>query len=192
MPRWEPNTRERLAKAALELFFEKGYDQTTVKEIADKAGVAKSTFFRHYADKQDVLSVNNQLIGNALTQGIESASTYTSSMQQVTAGLINAAKIFTPEIKNNGTKLKKLLEKNPVLQQGYQMKVNYLINSMVEALKNNGVPEFEAKLVANMGSQAFQEAYSNWIKEYKSPTFPNLVKLEMEKVRQYISKLQIS
>ena len=55
MARWEPNAAERLERAALALFLERGYDATTVAEIANRAGLTKSTFFRHYADKREVL-----------------------------------------------------------------------------------------------------------------------------------------
>ena len=55
MARWEPNARERLVRAALDLFTEQGYDATTVNEIADRAGLTKTTFFRHFPDKREVL-----------------------------------------------------------------------------------------------------------------------------------------
>ena len=55
MSRWEPNARGRLEQAALELFAERGFEQTTVAEIAERAGLTKRTFFRHFADKREVL-----------------------------------------------------------------------------------------------------------------------------------------
>src|ERR1700722_6313688 len=55
MARWQPNTAERLAVAALELFAERGYENTTVIDIAQRAGLTKSTFFRHFQDKREVL-----------------------------------------------------------------------------------------------------------------------------------------
>ena len=55
MPRWEPNAQQRLMRAALDLFTEKGYDATTINEIADRAGLTKTTFFRHFSDKREVL-----------------------------------------------------------------------------------------------------------------------------------------
>src|SRR5213083_2571182 len=55
MGRWEPNARGRLERAALELFIERGFDRTTVAEIAGRAGLTERTFFRHYADKREVL-----------------------------------------------------------------------------------------------------------------------------------------
>ena len=55
MVRWEPNARGRLEQAALSLFGERGFEQTTVAEIAARAGLTERTFFRHFADKREVL-----------------------------------------------------------------------------------------------------------------------------------------
>ncbi|MFX8075170.1 TetR family transcriptional regulator, partial [Acinetobacter baumannii] len=55
MGRWEPGARERLARAALDLYVERGFDETSVGDIAARAGVTERTFFRHFADKREVL-----------------------------------------------------------------------------------------------------------------------------------------
>src|SRR5580698_1856641 len=55
MGRWEPNARGRLEQAALALYGERGFEQTTVAEIAQRAGLTERTFFRHFADKREVL-----------------------------------------------------------------------------------------------------------------------------------------
>ena len=55
MGRWEPDARGRLMQAALELYGERGFEQTTVAEIAQRAGLTERTFFRHFADKREVL-----------------------------------------------------------------------------------------------------------------------------------------
>ena len=55
MARWEPNARERLHRAALELFEERGYDGTTVGDIAARADLTERTFFRYFTDKREVL-----------------------------------------------------------------------------------------------------------------------------------------
>ena len=51
----KPTTRERLAQAAFDLFNERGYEQTTVDDIAERAGLGRATFFRHYRSKEDVI-----------------------------------------------------------------------------------------------------------------------------------------
>src|SRR5436189_286777 len=55
MGRWEPNARQRLVRAALDLFSEHSYDSTTIAQIAERAGLTKTTFFRHFPDKREVL-----------------------------------------------------------------------------------------------------------------------------------------
>jgi hypothetical protein len=62
MPRWEPDARERLVVAALQLFSEQGYDETTVAVIADRAGLSKSTFHRHFPEKRDVLAAGQETL----------------------------------------------------------------------------------------------------------------------------------
>src|SRR3954463_2816835 len=68
MSRWEPDARGRLAQAAMELYRERGYERTTVAAIAERAGVTERTFFRHFADKREVLfggSLQELMVGAA-------------------------------------------------------------------------------------------------------------------------------
>ena len=51
----KPSARDRLARAAFALFDEQGYEQATVDEIAARAGLGRTTFFRHYRSKEDVI-----------------------------------------------------------------------------------------------------------------------------------------
>ena len=74
MARWEPNARERLERAALALFTEHGFDATTVAEIADRAGLTKSTFFRHFADKREVLFGGQDMLVQLFSSAIVSSA----------------------------------------------------------------------------------------------------------------------
>jgi AcrR family transcriptional regulator len=53
--RWQPDARQRLERAAIELFARQGFAATTVPQIAQEAGLTTRTFFRHFADKREVL-----------------------------------------------------------------------------------------------------------------------------------------
>ena len=55
MGRWDPDAAGRFRAAAMELFGEIGYEQTTVAAIAERAGLTARTFFRYFADKREVL-----------------------------------------------------------------------------------------------------------------------------------------
>src|SRR2546427_938657 len=73
MARWEPGARERMVLAAVDLFTEQGYDATTVAQIAERAGVTKSTFFRHFPDKRELLVAGQEVLSRLLAEGIAKA-----------------------------------------------------------------------------------------------------------------------
>ena len=70
MARWEPNPRGRLEQAALALYAERGYDETTVAEIAERAGLTERTFFRHFADKREVLFGGATMLQDRIVDGV--------------------------------------------------------------------------------------------------------------------------
>ncbi|HEY2670057.1 MAG TPA: helix-turn-helix domain-containing protein, partial [Rugosimonospora sp.] len=74
MSRWAPDARERLETAALDLFTENGYEETTVAQIADRAGLNRATFFRHFADKREVLFGGEDVLAGLFTDAIRAAS----------------------------------------------------------------------------------------------------------------------
>ena len=73
MGRWEPNARGRLEQAALELYVERGFEQTTVAEIAERAGLTERTFFRHFADKREVLFAGSGVLQELLVTAVADA-----------------------------------------------------------------------------------------------------------------------
>src|SRR5438045_8857194 len=97
MARWEPNARERLERAALALFTEHGFDATTVAEIADRAGLTKSTFFRHFADKREVLSGGQDMLVQLFSDAIRTAPEAATTADGLAAALESTAVEFTPE-----------------------------------------------------------------------------------------------
>ena len=86
MARWEPDARQRLVAAALDLFTEQGYDDTTVAQIADRAGLTKSTFFRHFPDKREVLVAGQDTLSRLLAEGIAAAPESATPLEAVGVG----------------------------------------------------------------------------------------------------------
>ena len=91
MARWAPGARERLLVAAMERFTEQGYDATTVTEIAERAGVTKSTFFRHFPDKRALLEAGQETLSTLLVEGIAAAPDDAGPLDAVAAGLERAS-----------------------------------------------------------------------------------------------------
>src|SRR5437899_6543007 len=83
MGRWEPNASGRLRQAAMELYVERGFEQTTVAEIAQRAGLTARTFFRYFADKREVLFAGSATLQDNLVSALESAPESASPMQAV-------------------------------------------------------------------------------------------------------------
>src|SRR5215510_6054240 len=94
MSRWEPNSRGRLEQAALDLYTERGFDDTTVAEIAERAGLTERTFFRHFADKREVLFGGQDALLELFVTAIVDAPASMSPIDAVGAGLEASGPVF--------------------------------------------------------------------------------------------------
>jgi AcrR family transcriptional regulator len=70
----KPSARERLAGAAFELFDERGYEQTTVDDITERAGLGRTTFFRHYRSKEDVIFPDHDRLLEQVSERLRTSS----------------------------------------------------------------------------------------------------------------------
>lgn len=162
MARWQPGARERLVAAALDLFHERGYDETTVAQIAERAGLTKSTFFRHFPDKRDVLAAGQDAIARLLREGIAGAPPDATPLAAVCSGLKSAAAAFTSFNRDLAPRLKAAIAASTELQERNALKQIGLALAVAEALQTRGVPEPTAVLAAELGALAFKTAYARW------------------------------
>jgi AcrR family transcriptional regulator len=168
MARWEPGARERLVLAAVDLFTEQGYDATTVTEIAERAGVTKSTFFRHFPDKRELLVAGQETLSRLLAEGIAEAPTDASPLQAVAAGLERASGEMGPQNRELGPRLKAAVAASTELQERDALKSVGMAAAMTEALLERGVPETTAHLASEMGVLAFKQGYARWAEGVRS------------------------
>jgi AcrR family transcriptional regulator len=163
MARWEPGARERMVLAAVDLFTEQGYDATTVAQIAERAGVTKSTFFRHFPDKRELLVAGQEVLSRLLTEGIADAPETASPLEAVAAGLERASSAMGPMNRELGPRLKAAIAASAELQERDALKSVGLAAAMTDALKARGVPDPIAQLAGEMGVLAFKRGYSQWL-----------------------------
>jgi AcrR family transcriptional regulator len=163
MARWQPNARERLVAAALELFEERGYDDTTVIEIAEHAGLTKSTFFRHFPDKREVLFGGGAL-ADLLAQGIVAAPATATPFEAVAHAFdVIARESLTSARREFSARRQAVIAANPELREREALKGLGLTASMTGALERRGVPDLTACVVAELGALALKIAYERWI-----------------------------
>jgi AcrR family transcriptional regulator len=162
MARWKPNARERLERAALALFTERGFDATTVAEIADRAGLTKSTFFRHFADKREVLFGGQDMLVQLLSDAIRTAPAAATTAECLVAALESTAVAFTPERHDLAPQRRAVIAANSELQERELLKRFRFGSAMADALRARGADEVTARLAAEVGVLAFGTAYARW------------------------------
>ncbi|UQU67777.1 TetR/AcrR family transcriptional regulator [Couchioplanes caeruleus] len=162
MARWQPETTQRLVVAAVDLFTDQGYDATTVAQIAERAGVTKSTFFRHFSDKRELLVAGQETLSRLLAEGIAEAPEGAGPLDAVAAGLERAAGAMGPANRELGPRLKAAVAASTELQERDALKSVGLAAAMTGALTARGVPELTAQLAAELGVLAFKRGYAQW------------------------------
>jgi AcrR family transcriptional regulator len=181
--RWEPNTPERLVRAALDLFTERGYDATTVSQIAERAGVTKMTFFRHFPDKREVLFAGQEIHSRILADAIAAAPGPATPVQAVGAALDALAATFTEERREFAARLLPVIAAHSELRERSAFKHIGLTQAMGEALEKRGVPELTASLAAELGLRAFDRAFSQWADPASQQTLTELTRQALAELR---------
>jgi AcrR family transcriptional regulator len=182
MARWEPNASGRLALAALELFAEQGYENTTVIDIAQRAGLTKSTFFRHFQDKREVLFGDGTMTG--LVAGAIAAAPATATPLEAVAHALDAVgrKAFTPARREFSARRQAVIATNPELQEREALKGLGLTASMTDALTRRGVPELTSRVAAELGALAWKIAYEVWSDTSNGDDFSELARRALGEV----------
>jgi AcrR family transcriptional regulator len=177
--RWEPNTRARLERAALALFAEHGYDATTVAEIADRAGLTKSTFFRHFADKREVLFGGQGMLAELFSAAIRTAPPTATVTDCVAAALESAAIAFTADRHDLALQRRTVVAANTELQERELLKRARLSAAMAAALHARGADDVTALLAADVGMLAFSTAYARWAAPHNRQPFAEIVRVTL-------------
>ena len=164
MGRWQPNARGRLERAALELYGERGFEQTTVAEIAGRAGLTERTFFRHFADKREVLFGGASVLRDLLVERTAAAADGTAPIAAIAAALGVVADTLFPEDRRDYTRRRQMLiVTNPDLQERELIKLASLAAALADTLRQRGVGEPAASLAAEAGIAVFKVAFERWV-----------------------------
>ena len=175
MGRWEPNARGRLEQAAMELFLERGFEQATVTEIAARAGLTQRTFFRHFADKREVLFYGQEMLRDLLVSTVADAPEAAAPIDAV-AGAIVAAGALLQERRDYARRRQIVIDANPELRERELIKLAGLAEAMADALRKRGVSDPAASLTGEAGIAVLKVAFARWLSEPGQPGLPELMR----------------
>jgi AcrR family transcriptional regulator len=160
--RWEPDSRGRLQEAALVLFAERGFDQVTAAEIAARAGVTERTFYRHFADKREVLFGGSDLLKEVIVGGVATAPANQGPFDAVIRGL-QAAAAFMGEFRRDHSQLRQsVISANPELREREFAKLGAYAEAVADTLRQRGVTEPTATLAADAGMTLLRVSIDRW------------------------------
>ena len=182
MVRWEPNARGRLEQAALELYIERGFEQTTVAEIAKRAGLTERTFFRYFADKREVLFGGSEQLQELLTQNVSNAPDSLAPLDAVAHGLRSLAPVFELRGEFPGRR-QTVIAANADLQERELIKLASLAAATADALRQRGIKEPAASLTAEAGIAVFKVAFARWVDPANERGFAAMIQESLEELK---------
>lgn len=163
MARWQPGARERLQEVALRLFADQGFEQTTVAEIARTAELTERTFFRHFADKREVLFAGQDDFLQLFTDPIETAPAGTAAYELITRSLAAAGEFFPDERRAFARVRASIIDAEPALKERELAKLATLKVRLGELLLRRGIADPTATLAAETGVTIFHLSFQQWI-----------------------------
>jgi AcrR family transcriptional regulator len=186
MARWEPGANGRLQEAALELFLERGFEQTMVSDIAERAGVTARTFFRHFTDKREVLFQGMPALEQAAQAALEQAPATASALETVTAALDTVAAMIGGN-REAVRRRQAVIMANAELQERELIKLVSLSEQLVAGLRSRGVAASEAGLVTGAAFAVYRVAFEQWLGADEDSELRDVVRASMRELKGLIA-----
>src|ERR1700722_15172840 len=182
MVRWEPNARGRLGQAAFELFTERGFEQVTVAEIAERAGLTERTFFRYFADKREVLFAGADGFQELFISGVAGAPDSAAPIEAVAEALYAAAAMF--QAHEDGVRRRAaIIAAHPDLRERELVKLTTVAAAVADALRRRGVGDPAASPTAEAGLAVFRIPFAAWIAAPAGPDLAQLITESLDELR---------
>ena len=189
MARWEPDARGRFLRAAIELFTEQGYDQTTVAQIAGRAGLTKTTFFRHFPDKREVLFFGQPVLVQLAAEAVAAAPADAGPLEAVGAGVSAMASAHTDEQREYGSQLQAVVAATNELRERALFKHASIADAIAGALRGRGVTEPAAGIAGELGARAYHLGFDRWLEASNTRPLPELAQEALDEFRKAVAAL---
>ncbi len=166
----------------MELYSERGFEQTTVTEIAERAGLTERTFFRYFADKREVLFGGADALQEILVTAVAGAPDSASPMTAVAAGLDAVGALFH-ERREFARQRQRIIAASAELQERELIKLASLASATADTLRRRGVAEPAASLTAEAGIAVFRIAFERWTDGTNQQDLPRLIRESLDELR---------
>ena len=183
MGRWEPDSRGRLQEAALSLYSERGFDQTTVAQIAARAGLTERTFFRLFSDKREVLFGGSALLSERIVAGVAGAPKSNGALDAVARGLDAAAAMLGEFRRDLASQRQAVIAANPELRERELAKLGDYATAVAAALHERGVAEPQATLAAEAGMTVLRLAIQQWVGKHEERDLAEIMRDSVAELR---------
>jgi AcrR family transcriptional regulator len=182
MVRWQPDSRSRLEEAALALYGERGFENTTVAEIAERAGLTERTFFRYFADKREVLFGGSAALQEVLVGAAAGAPDSAPPIDAVAAAL-EAVGAVLQERRDRARQRHAVIAANTELQERELIKLAALAAALADALRGRGVGDPAATLTAEAGIAVFKVAFERWVIETDPQDLAQVIRASLDELK---------
>ena len=166
----------------MELYVERGFDETTVAEIAARAGLTERTFFRHFADKREVLFAGAAMLQELLVTNVAAAPAATAPVDAAMAGVV-AAGALIQERRAFARRRYEIIAANAELQERELIKLASLSAAVADTLRRRGVPDHAASLAAEVAIAVFRVAFERWVADPVHLDLPELMGTSLDELR---------
>jgi AcrR family transcriptional regulator len=173
-------------QAAFALYSERGFEQTTVVEIAERAGLTERTFFRHFADKREVLFAGAEALQELLVSTVAQAPASLAPIDAAAAGL-EAAGAFIQDGGELARERQAIIASSTELQERELIKLASLAAALAEALRRRGVEDPAASLTAEAGIAVFKVAFERYVEESNQQDLPRLIRESLGELKKAVT-----
>jgi AcrR family transcriptional regulator len=163
MPRWDADAEERLRAAAIDLYLELGYENVTVAQIADRAGLTRRTFSRYFTDKRDVLFAGSERLPGLLAEALGQADPALTPFEALLTALADVGAVLGPRVAPHAAQRREVIARSPELQERGRTKFADVADALAAALHQRGMDPLDATLLADVGVAIFRSGFDRWV-----------------------------
>ena len=188
MARWEPDARGRLLRAAVDLFAERGYDATTAAQIAERAGLTKTTLFRLFADKREILFQGQPALVSLVAAAVKSADEDAAPLEVLRVVVRALCNAHHPDQQEIGRRINLLVASSPELQERTAFKRASITAALEAALTARLGDRHVAGVLADIGMRAYYEGFALWTDAGNDTRLEDVVLHELHALELVLSR----